>query len=104
MFNSTEFLNNPFNESLEIFMNFFESITGNGMNFWIIPLIGITLAIYVKNDYEPTAPMMFMIISGVLLSSGGIFAGVSGIPYALIIFSAIGLTGLLINLYISNKR
>jgi len=57
-----------------------------------------------KNEYEPTMPMMFMIASGALLSSGSIFAGMPGIPYALIIFTAIGITGLFTSLYLGNKR
>jgi len=104
MINASEIINDPIGTLLGPFTDFFEGITGNGMNFWILPLLGITLAIYVKNDYEPTAPFAFMLVSGVLLSSGSIFAGIPGIPHALIIFSAIGLTGLLTNVYLSNKR
>jgi len=102
--NGSELINDPFNTLLSPFMDLFEIITGNGMNFWVLPLIGITLAIYIKNEYEPTMPMMFMIASGALLSSGSIFAGMPGIPYALIIFTAIGITGLFTSLYLGNKR
>lgn len=101
--NGTELINEPVNTTLSPFMDFFETVTGNGMNFWVIPLIGVTIGIYVNSD-EVLAPCMFMLASGGLLTSGHIFAGMPGVPYMLVIFASIGLTGIFASLYLSHKR
>ena len=101
--NGTQLIEEPVNTTLDPFMSFFETVTGNGMNFWLIPLIGITVGLYANSD-DILIPCMFMLGSGGLLASGQIFAGVPGTPYLFIIFSAIGFTGIFTDLYLSNKR
>ena len=102
--NASEIITDPFGQLLHPFMGFFETVTGNGMNFWVIPLIGFALAIFVNTDYDPVPVSMFMLVSGALLSSGSIMAGLPGLPFMLIIFAAIGLTGVFVSLYLTNKR
>lgn len=101
--NGTQLIEEPINTTLDPFMSFFETVTGNGMNFWLIPLIGITVGLYANSD-DILISCMFMMGSGALLATGQIFAGMPGVPYMFIIFSAIGFTGIFTSLYLDHKR
>ena len=101
--NGSELINNPFNTSYSPFTDLFESIlTGGGMLFWLIPLIGLTLGIYIKTE-NPVMAMMFMVGGGSLLSGGSIFTGSPAMSIVFIAFTALGLVGLFMSLLFQRR-
>jgi len=104
--NGTKLITEPFNTSYSPWTGLFDYLLGDGygMLFWFIPLIAITLAIYIKTqDYIPTT--LFMISSGVLLASGDLFIGNAGsnMWIAFVIFTALGVAGMFIGLLLQRR-
>lgn len=92
--NGTDFVNEPWNTTFSPFTNLFENTVGNGNAFYLIPLVALTIGIYIKTrDTKVTS--VFMIASGALLGGGSIFSGVPEMGVLFIIFAAIGLVGMI---------
>ena len=79
------------------FTDLFEQFLGNGYAFFLVPLIVLTIGLYIKTR-NIVVPAMFMIASGSIL---GFTIMAAGLPYAgllFIIFAALGLVSLFANL------
>lgn len=75
----------------------FEKFLGNGYFFYIIPFIILTIGLYIKTD-NIVIPCMFMIGSGSILGFGLLVMGLPEIGLIFLIFAAIGVASLFINL------
>jgi len=102
MINGTEFIEDPIGTAFSPFTNLFQTIFGNGYVFYLIPLIVFTMMIWYKTD-EPIMAAMFMIGSGTILGMGTLFAGIETLGVLFTIFSAIGLTILVISLILERR-
>ena len=97
--NGSDLINNPWNTTFSPFTSLFEEMFGNGHVFYLVPLIFVTIALYVKVR-DPAVVSMFMIASGVLLAAGNIFVNALSMSIIFIIFAAIGIAGLFVSLFI----
>jgi len=94
--NGSELIDSPMDT---IFSPFVDLL---GTSFWLIPLTFITIALYVKTR-DTVIVSMFMIASGVLLSSGSIFAGYPEMALAYLLFSGLGIVGLIAGIFFMRK-
>lgn len=101
--NGSEFINDPFNTSFSPFTEFFEGLGLNGMLFFLFPLMIIVLAVYIKTD-DPVVASMSMIVSGLLLGSGGIFVGSGDVALVFYIFAALGVAGVLLSVFFQRRK
>jgi len=104
--NGTNLITDPFNTSYSPWTNLFSDLLGDGygLAFWFVPIIAITLAIYIKTqDYIPTT--LFMVSSGALLATGNLFIGNAGsnMWIAFVIFTALGVAGMFIGLLLQRR-
>ena len=103
--NGSELIDNPFNVSYSPFTDLFEDMMGNNMGivFWFIPMIALTLGVYIKTK-DPVMTSAFMIVTGSLLSaSSAIFLSETHMYVVFVIFTAIGITSMFITLFLQRK-
>ena len=90
--NGSELVNKPWDTIFSPFTNLL------GTGFYLIPLTFICIALYMKTrDFVVVS--MFMIASGSLLGSGGIFAGYGSMAFAYLMFAALGVIGLIVGVF-----
>lgn len=94
--NGSELLDDPFNT---IFSPFTDLL---GSGFWLIPLTFISIALYIKTR-DVTTVSMFMIASGILLSAGTIFSEYPEMAFLYVVFTAIGIIGIVLSLFFHNE-
>ena len=92
MVNGTDLLNNPLGELTSPFTDLL------GTGFWLIPLSFICIALYIKTR-NVTVVSLFMLSSGLLLSSSSIWVGYTEASFLYIVFTALGLVGTIANLF-----
>jgi len=103
MINGTDFVNHTIQVPFSPYYDFFQNLVGNGDAWFLVPLIGFTLALWFKTE-EPILVSMFMIGSGAILSLGSIFIGISSFGGLFTIFTAIGITILVISLILQRRQ
>jgi len=101
--NGTDFINAPWNTTFSPYTELFANVVGNGYVFYLVPLVVVTLALYVKTR-EPVMAAMFMITSGGLFSMGTIMVGAFDMSTVFIIFCAIGFLTLFLSIFYKNRR
>lgn len=94
--NGSDFISDPFNITFSAYTNLFGGL------FWLIPLSGIAMALFVKTR-NPSMVMGFLVAGSLLLSSGHMFLGAPEMATIYLVFSALALTGLIMNIYFSRK-
>lgn len=92
--NGTDFINNPWNTTFKCFTDLFDQTLGNGMVFFLIPLIALTIGIQIKTR-NIMITSLFMISSGALLASGSLFTNAGHMAIIFTIFAAIGFVGMI---------
>jgi len=100
-FNGTNIINNPFEAIWSTWTNLFDRILpgeNNGMVFFLVPIMVLAMGLWMKNPEKPMIAVVFVIGSCGLLSTGGIFVGAYGASLIFIIFSALGLTAMIMNI------
>ena len=102
MINGTEFFNDTIGTAFSPYTDLFQTLVGNGNAFYLVPLIGLTLAIWFKTE-EPIMAAMFMIGSGAILGTSTLFIGLTTLGTLFTIFSAIGITILVISLVLNRR-
>ena len=90
--NGTDFINSPWATTFSPFTNLL------GAGFYLIPLSFIAVALYIKTR-NPVLVSGYMIASGLLLAGGNIFLGAPEMMYVYIIFSVLGLVGLILSIF-----
>ena len=83
----------------------FEKILGPGGGnvFYLVPVLVLTMGLWVKNPDKPMVPIAFLIVMCALLGSGNIFLGAYGAAVICIILSALGITGLVLNIVFQRR-
>jgi len=102
--NGTTMINDPFNTLFSPFTNFFEGILGPGLGaaFFLLPVTVLALGVYVKtNDIVTTS--MFLLLTGALLFTGSIMAGIPEMGIIFIIFTAMGIVSLFIGIIFQRR-
>jgi len=94
--NGSELIDNPMTT---IFSPFTDLL---GTSFWLIPLTFIAIALYVKTR-DVVIVSVFMLASGVMLSSGSIFAGYPEMALVYMLFSGLGIVGLIAGIFFMRK-
>ena len=94
--NGTDLWNNPFNTTFGAYTDLLGSL------FWLIPLSGIALALFVKTR-SPAMVTGFLTAGSLLLSSGHMFLGAPEIATAYLIFSALCMTSLILSVYFNRR-
>jgi len=94
--NGSDFINNPWNITFKAFTDVFGNL------FYLIPVTGIALALYIKTR-EPSMVMAFLVAAGLLLSAGNMFLGAPVMGTIYLVFSALAMTGLVMSIYFSRK-
>ena len=94
--NGSELIDNPWDT---IFSTFTDQL---GNSFWLVPVSFIAVALYIKTR-NPVLVSAYMIASGLLLASGNIFLGSPEMMYVYIIFSVLGLVGLILGIFFIKK-
>ena len=86
--------------------NLFEKLLGPGGGnvFFLIPVLVLTMGLWVKNPDKPMVAVAFLIIMCALLGSGNIFLHASGAAAVCIILSALGLTSMVLNIVFQQRR
>lgn len=100
--NGSEFMDNPFNVTYSPWTDLFQNLVGNGQIFWLIPLVVLTLGVYIKSE-NPVMTTAFMIGMGSIFVSGSVFMGAPELTTAFIIFTALGITGMFIVLLLQRR-
>jgi len=82
---------------------FFEKILGPGGGnvFFLVPIMVLAMGLWVKNPEKPMLAVVFIIGSCALLGSGNIFLHAYGASVIFIIVTAIGITGLVMNVVLN---
>jgi len=94
--NGTIFMDQPWNTTWSPFTDLI------GAGFFLIPVSFIGLALFMKTR-DPVMISAYMIISGALLTTGGLFAGYMSAVPIYIIFTALGVGGLIWSLFFGGK-
>lgn len=92
--NGSEWMNDPWGTSFSAFTDMFEQIMSVGGAFFLVPIVVLCYAIYVKTE-NPVMVAMFMIASGALFSAGNLFTGNTEMSIIFTVFTALGITGLI---------
>lgn len=92
--NGTDFVSSPWDTIFDAFTD----LLGSG--FYVIPLSFVAVALYVKTR-NATMVSMFILASGIMLSSGNIFMGYPEVEFVYIVFTVIGIVGTVLSLYFS---
>lgn len=101
--NGTEWINNPWEIGLKPFTDIFQNSVGNGGVFYIFIIIALAFGIYKKTD-DPIFSMMFIVGSGAILSIGSFLGGVANLGMLMTVFTAIGLTILVVSIVMQARR
>ena len=104
LINGTTLINDPFTTIFSPFTNFFEGILGDGYGavFFLFPITILALGVYVKtNDIVTTS--MFLLLTGALLFTGSIMAGIPEMGIIFIIFTAMGIVSLFIGIIFQRR-
>jgi len=97
--NGSDLLNEPWNTTWSPFTDLFDKfLDGAGNLFFLLPVSFIAIALYVKTR-DPVITSMFMVVTGILASAGGIFVGAPEISNAFVIFAAIGIVSLFVGIF-----
>jgi len=88
--NGSALINDTWNTTFSPFTDLFTDLTGFGGMFYLIILCFITAALFVKVR-DITVVGMFMLVSGIFLSAGNIFAGAEAMAGVFVIFAILGL-------------
>jgi len=89
--NGSDLINNPWTTVLSPFTD----LLGSGFYLFLVSII--TAALYMKTR-DPVMVSSFMILIGALLSTGGIWTGLIQASILYIIFTALGITGLVLSI------
>lgn len=94
--NGSELITSPWDTMLSPFIN----LLGSG--FYLIPITFIALALYVKT-HDTMLASAWLLACGVLLTTGGIFTGYLEMSIIYTIVVALGVTGIVINIFFMRK-
>ena len=94
--NGTDWINHPWNTTFKVFTDLL------GMGFYLVPLSFIAVALYVKTR-NPVVVSAFIWASGILLASGGIFAGYPEMALVYGVFTALGVVGVILSVFFMKK-
>ena len=100
--NGTELISDPFNVSYSPWTDIFQKMTGIGETFWLIPLVVLTLGVYIKTK-DAVMTSAFMIVSGSLLSGGSFLFSQYDMYLVFVVFTAIGISSMFITLFLQRK-
>lgn len=100
--NGSELMDDPWGTIWSPFTDLFENIVGNGMVFFIFPIIILTFGVYIKTE-DVVMPIMFLITSCALFSSINLFTGAFDVAIIFIVFTAFGFTALFIKLFYMSR-
>ena len=101
-FNGSDLINQPWNTTWSPYTDFFQRIFGNGALFFLVPIMVLALSLYVKTR-NITMVAMFMIGSGILMSSGSMFTNAPQVSLIFIIFTALGFVALILSLLFQQR-
>lgn len=101
--NGSEFVNDPIGTMFSPFTDFFQNVVNNGQVFYMIPLIVLTIGIYIITDGSMIMATMFMVGSGGILALGSFLAGAGELGMIMTIFTAIGFAGMFISLLLQKR-
>jgi len=94
--NGSELIDNPW---ATIFSPFTDLL---GSGFYLIPVTFIAIALYVKTK-DLMVSSVWLIMAGLLLSGGSIFTGYYGMSMLYTVIVALGVTGVVMNIYFMRK-
>lgn len=89
--NGTVWKEAPWNTTWSPYTDVFETIFGNGNVFYLLPIIVLAFALYMKTNNPVMAAMFIMAASGILAMST-MLAGLPELAMMFTIFTAIGIT------------
>ena len=96
MVNGSEIIDKPW----DTIFSPFTDLLSNG--FWLIPIGFIGVALYVKT-HNLTATGVWLTISSLLLASGNIYTGFPELAFVYLIFTVIGIMGIVVDIYFMRK-
>lgn len=91
------FISDPWGTLFQPWTDLFNKALGNGEVFYLFPFIILTFGIWYKTQ-SPIMATTFMLVVGSLISSGSFYVGASSLGAVFTVFTAIGLTALIISL------
>lgn len=94
--NGSDLIDSPWTTTFSVFTD----LLGNG--FYLIPISVLALALYVRTR-NPVVSSVFMMGSGLLLSSGSMFMDYPEMVKVYVAFTAIGLVGSILSILFMNK-
>jgi len=96
-FNGSDLVTEPFNTTFSPYTDLFDyMLDGTGAMFFLVPLIFISIALFVKTR-DITVVGMFMLVSGGLASGTTLFVGALDASLVFTVFAAIGITALFVS-------
>jgi len=96
MINGSHLITQPWNTTFSPYIALF------GQGWLLIPVSFIAAALFMKTR-DPALLAMFMIVTGGLLTMGGLFAGFAPATFIYIIFTVIGVAVLFYNVFFGGK-
>ena len=94
--NGSEWRQAPWNTTFSPFTDYFQSIFGNGNVFYLIPIIVIAFGIYIKTR-DPVFASAFIMTSSGIFAMGTFLAGLPEMGMMFTVFTAIGITILVVS-------
>ena len=89
--NHSDFIVNLWNKTFSPYTDLFQKYVGNGNIFFLLPVIGLTMGIYVNSKGNLPLVSVFMLGTGALLCVGSLALGNPELALLFGIFSAVGL-------------
>jgi len=94
--NGSDLIDSPWTTTFSVFTD----LLGNG--FYLVPISVLALALYIRTR-NPVVSSVFMMGSGLLLSSGSMFMDYPEMVKVYVAFTAVGLVGSILSVLFMNK-
>jgi hypothetical protein len=96
MINGSDLINQPWNTTFSPYIALF------GQGWLLIPVSFIAAALFMKTR-DPAVLSMFMIVTGALLTAGGLFGSFAPATFAYLMFTVIGIAVLFYNVFYGGR-
>jgi hypothetical protein len=94
--NGSDLINQPWNTTFSPYIHLF------GQGWLLIPVSFVAAALFMKTR-DPALLSMYMIVTGALLTAGGLFSSFAPATFAYLMFTVIGIAVLFYNVFYGGR-
>jgi hypothetical protein len=98
--NGSNLINDPWNTTLEPFLNMFDHVFGVPETLFLMIVTVLSFGVYQLSDHHALYTSMFMVTTGSIIAVAGAFNGLPVLASLFTVFTAIGLASGFISIYL----